>query len=134
MKKFILFFAILGMAFTSCQKDETPEESAPYEVNITIVRPEAGQINMTVAPVGIEVNFERGPNEIIHFVKIEVLDSDGNLVETLLDEHAHVEGSYSYLNDQGFTANEKGEYTLRASSSDMEGNEVTPVEVNFFAQ
>jgi hypothetical protein len=79
----------------------------------------------------VKVNFARGAEEVIHHVKIFVLDADGNTIETLLEAHAHVVASYGYDNATAYTPTTAGTYKIKAVSHDMEGVFAEPLEVTF---
>ncbi len=133
MKNFLLLFALLTVVSFGC-KDDDEVMDTPYEVNITIEQPTANAVINVNEPMHVKVNFARGEEEVIHHVKIFVLNADGNTIETLLDNHAHTAGSYGYDNTSAYTPTATGTFKIKAVSHDMEGEHTAPVEVTFTVQ
>ena len=109
-------------------------EATPYAVDITIEAPTANAVVNVNEAMAVKVNFARGEEEVIHHVKIFVLDADGNTVETLLESHAHTAGNYGYDNASAYTPTETGTFKIKAVSHDMEGEHADPLEVTFTVQ
>ena len=130
MKSYFLLLLFLGTFWASCKKDNS-SENTDYTVNITIEQPTANATITVNESLPVKVNFSRGAEEVIHHVKIFVLDENGNTIETLLNEHAHVVANYSYNNASAYTPTTSGTYTIKAVSHDMEDQYATPVEVTF---
>lgn len=133
MKNFLLLFALLTVVSFGCKDDEEIVDT-PYAVDITIEQPTANAVVNVNEPMQVKVNFARGEEEVIHHVKIFVLDADGNTIETLLGDHAHTAGSYEYDNASAYTPTAVGTYKIKAVSHDMEGEHADPVEVEFTVQ
>ena len=133
MKNFLLLFALLTVVSFGC-KDDDETIDTPYEVSITIEQPTANAVLNVNEPMHVKVNFARGAEEVIHHVKIFVLDADGNTIETLLEDHAHTAGSYGYDNATAYTPTAAGTYKIKAVSHDMEGVHADPLEVEFTVQ
>lgn len=133
MKNFLLLFALLTVVSFGC-KDDDDQIDTPYAVDITIEEPTANAVMNINEAMPVKVNFARGAEEVIHHVKIFVLDADGNTIETLLEAHAHTPGSYSYDNATAYTPTAAGTYKIKAVSHDMEGVHTDPLEVTFTVQ
>lgn len=133
MKKFLLLFVLLTVVSFGC-KDDDEQVDTPYEVSITIEQPTANAVMNVNDAMQVKVNFARGAEEVIHHVKIFVLDADGNTIETLLEDHAHVAGNYEYDNASAYTPTVAGTYKIKAVSHDMEGVHADPLEVEFTVQ
>lgn len=134
MKNFLLLFTFLTIVSFGCKDDDDAMDATPYTVTITIEEPTANAVVNVNEAMPVKVNFERGAEEVIHHVKIFVLDADGNTIETLLDAHAHTAGSYAYDNDMAYTPTTAGTYKIKAVSHDMEGEHADPLEVEFTVQ
>jgi hypothetical protein len=133
MKNFLLLFVLLTVVSFGC-KDDDEIMDTPYEVNITIEQPTANAVMNVNEAMQVKVNYARGEEEVIHHVKIYVLDADGNTIETLLESHAHTAGSYGYDNASAYTPTVAGTYKIQAVSHDMGGVYTDPVEVTFTVQ
>jgi hypothetical protein len=133
MKNFLLLFALLTVVSFGCKDDDNVIDT-PYEVNITIEAPTANAVMNVNEAMQVKVNFARGEEEVIHHVKIYVLDADGNTIETLLEDHAHTPASYEYDNASAYTPTSAGTYKIQAVSHDMEGVYTDPVETTFTVQ
>ena len=126
MKKYFLLFALIGVVLVSCKDDE---EMTTYEVDITIEEP-ASNLTISVNDTFlVKVVFEREADEVIHHVKVQVLDENGDEVASLLEEHVHEAGTYTFETSIFFTSIPAGNYTIKAMSHDMEGNHADPAEV-----
>lgn len=133
MKNFLLLLALLTVVSFGC-KDDDEVIDTPYVVDITIEEPTANAVVNVNEPMAVKVNFARGEEEVIHHVKIFVLDADGNTIETLLDSHAHTPGSFGYDNSSAYTPTAVGTYKIKAISHDMENMHADPLEVTFTVQ
>lgn len=133
MKNFLLLFVLLTVVSFGC-KDDDEVMDTPYEVTITIEQPTANAVLNIDEAMHVKVNFARGAEEVIHHVKIYVLDADGNTIETLLEAHAHVAASYTYDNATAYTPTSAGTYKIKAVSHDLEGVFAEPLEVEFTVQ
>ena len=133
MKNIFLLLAFLSIASSSCKDDDTTDTS-DYTVTININNPADNSTHNISEMIPLEVVFGRGTDEIIHHVKIELIDSNGDIVSTVLEEHAHQAGSYTYSNDTAFSISDAGDYKVRASSHDMSNNHADPIEISIKAQ
>ena len=133
MKNYLLLFALIAVVSFGCKDDDEAIE-IPYEVTITIEQPTANAVVSVNEAMAVKVNFSRGAEEVIHHVKIFVLDADGNTIETLLEDHAHTPGSFEYDNSSAYTPTAAGTYKIQAVSHDMEGDHTDPVEATFTVQ
>jgi hypothetical protein len=131
MKNFLLLFVLLTVVSFGCKDDDDVVDATPYAVEITIEEPTANAVMNVNEAMAVKVNFARGAEEVIHHVKIFVLDADGNTIETLLEAHAHVVASYGYDNATAYTPTTAGTYKIKAVSHDMEGVFAEPLEVTF---
>ena len=121
MKNIVLLFTLL-FVFFACNKDErTPDES--YIVEIDIIQPEENAAISVGDNLPIEVRFSRPNNQIIHNVLIEILDSDGAVIRTIRNKHEHVNGEVTFKQNDAFTANETGRFTLKVETTNFEGEE-----------
>jgi len=127
MKNLLMLLAFLSIISFSCKDDDAAVTD--YTVDISINNPTENSTHNVSEMIPLEVVFSRGTEEVIHHVKIELFDSAGNSIITLLDEHIHEAGTYTYSLDMAFSVNDVGVYTLRASSHDMEDNHATPNEI-----
>ena len=132
MKNLLMLLAFLSLVSFSCKDDDAAVTD--YTVDISINNPIANSTHNVLEMIPLEVVFSRGAEEVIHHIKIELFDSAGNSIITLLEEHIHEAGTYTYSLDMAFSVNDPGTYTLRASSHDMEDNHADPVEINFDVQ
>ena len=132
MKNVLMLLAFFSLVFLSCGDDDTPD-TTDYEVTIKIINPDANTTFTPFTNFPIEVSFTRGADELIHHVKVELIDGN-NDAKVLLEEHVHEAELYTFANDEGLTIGEAGTYTLRATSHDMDGNHAEPVEMTLTAQ
>ena len=131
MKNLIFALVLIGSLFTlgSCHNHDDDETSV-YQVAINIVQPSGDKAVVVGAFTPVEVNFSR-PNEVIHNVLIQVLDANNAVVETLLDKHAHVTGSFTYNETNGFKPTKAGTFKLKAQTTDGKGAQPNVKEVSF---
>lgn len=133
MKNVLFLLAFFSVICFSCKDDDAPE-TTDYKVEIEINNPVENSSYGAFENIPIEVVYTRGTDELIHHVKIELIDVNGNVVKTILEEHVHQPESYSYIDDVGISIGDTGTYKVRASSHDMDGNHADPVEVTITAQ
>lgn len=135
MKNIFLALLTIGMvSMIACKSDDDAhmhEDDGAYDATVTIVSPADGDMAVVDTDMDIKIDFNRPEDKTIHHVKVEVLDADGNVLETLLEEHAHQAGSYSF--DGTYKPTEHGEYTLRATTSNDAKEEEVKVERSFTA-
>ncbi len=133
MKNLGFLFLLMGsLVMMSCGKEDTHmHEDDKYDATIEIMSPVEGAEVSVGEEAHVHVDFTRPDNKIIHNVKIEVLQ-DGAVVSTLLEEHTHQEGAYTF-HGEGFTPDMHGAYVLRATTSTDAGDEEVTQEVNFTA-
>lgn len=132
---FLLLLMMGSLTIVSCGEDDVHDhshEEEDYDVSIEIMSPAADETVTVDEAAHIQIEFTRSDDKIIHNIKIEVKDADGNVVSTLLDEHSHVEGSYMY-HENSFTPDAHGTYTLVATSTDDSEEHEVSEEVSFTA-
>jgi len=135
MKNLLMLFVCLSMISFSCKDDDDHSHNDDnYEVTININNPTANSTHNVSEMIPLEVVFSRGAEEVIHHVKIELVDSDGNVVEEIYKDHVHEAGSHTYSKDDAFSINDAGTYTIKASSHDMEDHHAEPTEITIMAQ
>lgn len=113
MKNGLLALAALAFVLIGCNK----EEMDTYEVNFEFMSPADGSEVTMGEAMHTHIVFSREEGETIHNVVVEVLDADGNVVATLIDDHVHTETTYEFQS-MDFTPTEMGELTIRATSYD----------------
>jgi len=108
----------LSMFTTSCGDDErVVEENATYEVTIEIVSP-ANNATLAVGETfNVEVDYARADN-IIHNIKVEILDADGNQMMNLVERHAHVANEFTFKVED-LKIDQAGTYIVRAATTDL---------------
>lgn len=109
----LFLFSVLLLS-TSCDKDEQEDS---YLVTIDIDAPNT--VNKG-APFSVEVAYTRD-NDIIHNVKVEILNENGHSMTKLIEQHVHEANAYTFKKDD-IIIEEVGTYTLRAFSSDLHGD------------
>ncbi|MEM1220405.1 MAG: hypothetical protein AAGH79_15895 [Bacteroidota bacterium] len=114
MKNGLFAFLALGVTFASCNKEEMHSD---YNVDIEIMSPAEGAEVTMGEVMHTHVVFSREEGETVHNVVVEVLDANGEVVATLIDDHVHTETSYEF-HSMEFTPTEMGELTIRATSYD----------------
>lgn len=130
MKNLIFALFLLASLLTIGGCHNHDDEDATYEVAINIVQPSGDKAVVVGAFTPVEVTFSR-PNEVIHNVLIQVLDANNTVVETLLDKHAHVTGSFNYNETNGFKPTKIGTFKLKAQTTDDKGTQPNVKEINF---
>lgn len=123
MKKMLCYSLLLGMLVVSVLSCKDNPEPETYSVDISIISPADNSAVAAGAEVNIHVNFSNmGSDPTIHNVKVELLDDSGASVDVLTDGHVHeMSGYYEYHNMMYTLPTAAGNYTLRASSTDMMG-------------
>jgi len=96
-----------------CKKDG--EEN--YFVTIDIITPENGTVLQKSEPFSVEVDYARA-GDIIHNIKIEILNADGHSMMKLVERHVHEADNFKFTQDN-IVIEQAGTYTLRALSTDM---------------
>lgn len=121
-----LLLALLTVIFlvTSCGEDRAIEENVSYDVDVAIISP-ANNAQMSVGEAfNVEVDYARNEN-IIHNIKVEIVDMDGNQILNLVERHAHVANEFTF-NAENIVIDEAGTYLVRASTTDLlDGDEHT---------
>ncbi len=116
----LLFMTLIAITcFTvSCSEDQVAEETATeYVVDVEIISP-ANNATMTAGEnFNVEVDYARQEN-IIHNIKVEILDTDGNQVMNLVERHAHVPNEFTF-SAENIAIDQPGTYTLRAATTDL---------------
>jgi len=121
-----LFIALLALAClnTSCGEDRAIEEAVSYDVDVAIVSP-ANNTQMAIGETfNVVVDYARNEN-IIHNIKVEIVDIDGNQIQNLVERHAHVANEFTFQ-AEGIKIDQVGTYFVRASTTDLvdgEGDE-----------
>ncbi len=114
-----LFLALLAITFlsTSCNEGREVVEAVSYNVEVDIISP----TNNAQMPVGeafsVVVDYTRNEN-IIHNIKVEIVDMDGNQVQNLVERHAHVANEFTFT-AENVSINRAGTYFVRASTTDL---------------
>ncbi|MEM1123902.1 MAG: hypothetical protein AAGJ18_25920 [Bacteroidota bacterium] len=119
----LLFFARLLMAiFTmGCGEDREVVENTDYVVDIEIVSP-ANNATLNVGEsFNVEVDYARAEN-IIHNIKVEILDANGEQVQKLVERHAHVANEFTFKMED-IQIDQAGTYTVRAATTDLHDGE-----------
>ena len=119
MKKYLLLLLSVGLIAIGCNKDEDPPADTTYDATIEILSPAEGDMGTVGQEMSIEAEIDRPDNKIIHNVSVIIEDTDGNVIETLIDnEHVHAEGHHHV--HEHFHPDTHGEYVLRVMSHDHE--------------
>ncbi|MFK7980723.1 MAG: hypothetical protein AB8G86_12130 [Saprospiraceae bacterium] len=101
----------------SCGEDREVGENTAYVVDIEIITP-ANNTSMAVGEnFNVEVDYAREEN-IIHNIKVEIVDAVGNQVKNLVNRHAHVPNEFTFT-AENISISEPGTYTLRAATTDL---------------
>ncbi len=138
MKNYWFLLLLIGGLFTACNEDDMTHEDDhmhtedDYDATIAIMSPAADAMVTVDESAHVHIDFTRPDSKIIHNVKVEVLDADGNVVKTLLDDHVHEASPYTFESDD-FTPEAHGAYTLRATTSTDDGDQTVMEERAFTA-
>jgi len=119
----VLFLALLTITFlnTSCNDGREVQEAVNYEVAVDIISP-TNNTQMAVGEVfRVVVDYARKEN-IIHNIKVEIVDMDGNQVQNLVERHAHVANEFTFT-AENVSINRAGTYFVRASTTDLADGE-----------
>jgi hypothetical protein len=123
MRQYILFLISIVFFTVSCQQrpeSKNTSEGIPYEVSIDITSPGEDELALQGEFMHLHVVFSHLYNEPIQHVKVELLDSRGEVAESLFEETvAEPSGIYTY-HYMGYMPAETGEFTLRAVTSDQD--------------
>jgi len=101
----------------SCGEDRAVEENVAYEVEVEIITP-ANNASIAVGEnFNVEVDYVRKEN-IIHNIKVEIVDAAGNQVKNLVERHAHIPNEFTFT-AENVSISEPGTYILRAATTDL---------------
>jgi len=119
----VLLLTLLTIAClnTSCKEDRAVIENENYEVDVAIISPDNNAIMSVGENFNVEVDYARNGNTI-HNIKVEILDMNGNLVQKLVERHAHVANEFTFKMDD-IKIDQMGTYIVRASSTDLHDGE-----------
>lgn len=137
--KNVWFFLLLimgSLTIVSCGEDDENghmHDDTNYDAAIVINSPAENDEVTVGEAVHIDVDITRPDNKIIHNVKIEVMDADGNVAATLVDDHAHEEGAYKF-HGNAFTPDGHGAYKMVVTTTNDDGENAVSEEVNFTAK
>lgn len=115
----ILFLTLFTITFlnTSCNEGREADEAVSYDVTVDIISP-SNNTQMAVGEVfSVIVDYARNEN-IIHNIKVEIVDMDGNQVQSLVERHAHVANEFTFT-AENVSINRAGTYFVRASTTDL---------------
>jgi len=116
----LLLMTLIAVAcFTmSCGEDlAVEEENVAYVVDVEIINPANNAQMIVDENFNVEVGFVRAEN-IIHNIKVEILDEDGHQVMNLVERHAHVANEFTFT-AENIAISAPGTYTLRAATTDL---------------
>ena len=119
-KSLNLLFVLLTIScfMTSCGEDREAVENGEYVVAVEIVSP-ANNATLTAGETfKVEVDYARN-EDIVHNVKVEIMNEDGNVVKSLVNKHAHVANEFTFI-DEAVTIDQTGTYIVRASTTDLD--------------
>ena len=108
---------IFLFGYTACGEEATVEV-VDYRVELTIVSPLSNATYEVNEPFRVEVDYQRSDNQLIHNIKVEIVDADGMTVQRLVERHAHVAGTFTFTSDPLSIAT-PGVYTVRAETTDL---------------
>ena len=119
----LLFAILLGITFlaTSCGEDRAIEEETAYVVDVEIISPANNSTMAVGEDFNVEVDYTRNEN-IIHNIKVEIIDMDGNQVMNLVEQHAHVANEFTFK-VENIIIDQAGTYILRAATTDLHTGE-----------
>ncbi len=127
MKNIFSSFFIF-VVLISCHKHD--DDGTSYIVDIQIIRPTQGQTSPKNTALPIAVIITREHDQIIHNLKVEVINTTTNKTETVEEKHYHVNGTLNYSTNN-YIPNSSGSYTLRITSTNDDKLEPNTKEVNF---
>lgn len=116
----ILLMTLIAVACLtiSCGEDREAEEDVEYVVVVEIIAPANNATIVAGENFNVEVDYARKEN-IIHNIKVEILDAAGNQVKNLVERHAHVPNEFTFT-AENITISEPGTYILRAATTDLQ--------------
>lgn len=119
----ILVFCAGLMVFSSCKKTEEIVSEDSYEVTIHILSPAEGATVQAGNNINVQVEYHR-EGDFIHNVRVDLLNANDQLVETLIEEHVHQEEEYVFKKED-LIIDTTGTYKISASTTDLhaEGEE-----------
>lgn len=125
MKK-ILTVTFLLLIIAACNKEDAIEPL--YDVEIKIIQPE-DKVYDASKPIPIEIELSRPDKQIIHNVSVEILNTQGEVVDKVFDRHAHVSSEFKIeKQDISLTT---GKYSLRVITTDFHGEQPITVHQKF---
>lgn len=127
MKKVLLLAFAIGMLGTACQKEEVA-----YVVTIDIQSPSEGAVVAVDQPMNVKVVYTRADNADIHHVNVYVVNTAGQPIATLVEEHVHTPGEYVY--ETTYTPNQTGSFKLQAITTDDSEGSPNMKEAGFVVQ
>ncbi len=107
---------------------------ASYDVTIDIHDPVESSILAVNDDLAVKVVYTHDYGGIIHHVRIEVQDDNGNVVATLIDGHQHVEGTYTFESTDAYTADSAGTFKIVARTMNMDMSIMQMAERTFTVQ
>ncbi|MEO0776762.1 MAG: hypothetical protein AAFW73_25630 [Bacteroidota bacterium] len=139
MKNYWFLLLLMGGLFVACNEDDmAPEDDhmhhheEDYDASITIMSPAADAMVTVDEVAHVHVDFTRPDNKILHNIKVEILDAEGNVVKTLVDDHVHEASPYTFHSNE-FIPTGHGAYTLRAITTDDAEEHEVKAESSFMA-
>ena len=66
----------------------------------------------------IDVAFKRNGDSIIHNILLEIVDNKNAVVQTILEQHAHVKGTFNFSDVSAFKPTTAGSFKFRATTTD----------------
>lgn len=119
-----LLLLFVGLTAITCLSvscgDKDSVEDVDYIVNVAIITPNNNASFSSGESFTVEVDYKRSGN-LVHNVKVEIIDASGNTVTNLVDRHAHVADAFTFKQDN-VVLNSAGTYTIRASTTDLVEN------------
>jgi hypothetical protein len=128
MKK--ILFSLILTSIVMLNACHNHNETGDYIVAIAINKPTDNQTVTKNTALPIEVVVTRADNQTVHNVKVEILDSKGATVETLIDKHYHASGKATYT-EGGYKPTATGSFKLRVTSTDDDKLQPNTKEVSF---
>lgn len=96
--------AILGLvillSFSACNTDDTPAEPmvtpVDYSYKVVINQPVENQVYSLGDTLPLNLSFISETNEIVHNIKVEVLNTDNTQDLYRVESHVHVDAQFDY--------------------------------------
>jgi hypothetical protein len=126
----VLCVSYLAFFTLSCHK-HTVDTAPTYVATISVAQPTEGQLVTRHQNLPVSITIERTNNQTIHNVLMEVLDNSDNVMNTIVNTHAHVNGKYSYENAAAHHAPTAGNFKLRITTTNDNKQEPNSKIVNF---